>query len=240
MKSSVVSVLVSGCLLSLGNSLTFGFQEAALTGAAAERERDTYRIYSLLLTNPITSHGPDTNARYLIRATALVESWRPMPCVSPPKSREAEFREVLADFENRKDAHRVLKWQLSIAKPYELLNEAGVEAFQEERENPKILLDKNGQRRDRFKGVSDVFTFADVYFSKNGRMALTAMSTWCGSLCALHRWRIFEKVALTGEWQERLWVTCSTMADYSAHQNGHHRRRNIYISSNLKRLPSRE
>ena len=81
----------------------------------------------------------------------------------------------------------MLKRQLSIAKPYELLNEAGVVSFHEERVDPKILFDEHRQR-DRFKGVGDVFSFADVYFSKNARLSLTAMSTWCGSLCTLHQW----------------------------------------------------
>jgi hypothetical protein len=64
----------------------------------------------------------------------------------------------------------------------------------------------------RFEGVTDLFTVSDVYFSKNGRLALTALSSFCGGLCGQHQWKILEKLP-TGEWQERpSWITCRTIA----------------------------
>jgi hypothetical protein len=60
---------------------------------------------------------------------------------------------------------------------------------------------------------TDLFTFSDVYFSKNGRLALTAMSSWCGGICGQHQWKVPEKLP-TGEWQELpAWVACSTIAE---------------------------
>ena len=53
---------------------------------------------------------------------------------------------------------------------------------------------------------------ADVYFSKNGRLALTAVSTWCGGLCGQHQWKVLEKLP-TGAWQELPWITCFTIAE---------------------------
>ncbi|MBI2685797.1 MAG: hypothetical protein HYX27_05745 [Acidobacteria bacterium] len=210
MKSWIASPWTVCWLIAFGSGVASGFQEAAApTGAATERERDTYRIYSLLLRNPQTSHGADDNARYLIAATARVERWQPVPCVAPPKSREAEFREVLADFESRKMGDRKLQRRFSTSKPYELLSGADVAAFQRQRG-----LQSSGREESqaRFRGVTDVFTFDDVYFSKDGRLALTAMSTWCGGLCGKHAWRVFEKTSATEEWQEQPWVTCMTMA----------------------------
>lgn len=173
----------------------------------SERERDVYLIYSLMLTNPRTSHGPDNNERYLIAATTA--PGRPLePCVMPPKEREADLREVLADYEHRKGKTRELKPAFSIPKPYLLLNADEVKSFMKERwptPEPKLP-------DARFRGVTDIFTLSDVYFNQRQTLALTAMSTWCGSLCALYQWKVFEKLHM-GKWEERPWVGCMTIAD---------------------------
>ncbi len=73
------------CLL-LVCSTAPGFQDQA-GSRDSEREKDVYAIYSLMLINPRTSHGPDNNERYLIAATTA--AGRPQePCVRPPKERE--------------------------------------------------------------------------------------------------------------------------------------------------------
>ena len=43
-----------------------------------------------------------------------------------------------------------------------------------------------------------------------GTPALTAISSWCGNLCAKCQWKIFEKLS-AGEWEERKWVGCFTV-----------------------------
>ena len=93
-----------------------------------ERDKDVYAIYSLLLTNPKTSHGRDDNERYLIASTTVSGVPR-IPCVRPPKDREGDFAEVLADFERRKATHRELKSMFLIPKPYVLLSEDEVKLF---------------------------------------------------------------------------------------------------------------
>jgi hypothetical protein len=71
-----------------------GFQpQTGLTDP--EREKDVYAIYSLMLTNPETSHGPYDGDRLLIQMTTKPPSVHPS-CVRPPRDREAEFPEVLA------------------------------------------------------------------------------------------------------------------------------------------------
>jgi hypothetical protein len=50
--------------------------------------------------------------------------------VGPPKEREAEYREVLADFERRKGAERRLERKFEIAKPYILLKAEEADQFQ--------------------------------------------------------------------------------------------------------------
>jgi hypothetical protein len=58
-------------LLLVCGTAALGFQGQA-SSPDSEREKDVYVIYSLMLTNPETSHGPDNNERYLIAATTAV------------------------------------------------------------------------------------------------------------------------------------------------------------------------
>src|SRR5215475_8292598 len=95
-------VRVAYCLL-LSFSTLQGFQPQDLGF-----EKDVYGIYSLMLTNPKTSHGPDKNERYLI-AAMTTPGRREEPCIRPPIGREADFREVLADYYRRKSIPRELK-----------------------------------------------------------------------------------------------------------------------------------
>ena len=172
------------------------FQKEA-NSADSEREKDVYAIYSLMLSNPQTSYGPDHDERYLIAATT-VPGIPEQPCVSPPKERTAEFRDVLVDYERRKATMRELKPALSIAKPYELLDANHVNEFINERSfsGPGKIVPN-----PRFQGVTDLFRLSDVYFNRRGTLALTAISAYCGSLCGFHQWKVFEKRA-TGKWEE--------------------------------------
>ena len=104
------------CSVLLTSTIAPSFQQPQ-----SEREKDVYAIYSLMLTNPQTSHGPDNNPRYLI-APATVPGTPEVPCVVPPKERAAEFRKVREDFERRKFTQQQLKPAFSIQKPYVLLS----------------------------------------------------------------------------------------------------------------------
>ena len=92
-------ILRCACMTAIICGATLGLQEQG-TSSEAEREKDVYRIYSLLLNNAKTSHGPDENPRYLISETTSLPMWQE-PCVAADKGREAELAEVLADFERR-------------------------------------------------------------------------------------------------------------------------------------------
>ena len=177
----------------------------------SESEKDVYAIYSLMLTNPQTSHGPDHNPWYLI-APATVPGTPQVPCVTPPEERAPEFREVLVDFEHRKATQQQLKPAFSIPKPYFLLSADEVKAFIEDRASGKT---QPGNTDERFRGVADLFTLTGVYFNPRRTLALTAISSWCGSLCALYQWKVLEKTD-TGLWQERNWGACATIARNSS------------------------
>lgn len=159
-----------------------------------------------MLTNLQTSSGAE-NERYLIRETTGPGTPKD-PCVRPPKERVAEFDQVLSDFEKRRDTPRKLARAFSIPKAYELIDEAEANAFVNER---KLGLQAGTIPDERFKHVSDLITLTDVYFSERRTLALTAIETWCGGLCASMRWRVFEK-GKDGKWRELPWIACATMA----------------------------
>jgi hypothetical protein len=184
-------------------SLAYGFQQAPADSA---REEGVYAIYSLMLTNPQTSHGADTNERYLIAAITAPTSPQD-PCIRPPKERETEFEEARTDYERRKTIPRQLKAELLISKPYVLLSSEDATKFIQSRMGRASQNESN----ERFKGVTDLFTLSDIYFNERGTLALTGISTFCGGLCGLFQWKVFEKMD-SGKWEERRWATCTTVA----------------------------
>jgi hypothetical protein len=200
-------MLRSRYLVFLLSAVLYGFQKSAASG---EFDKDAYAIYSLMLTNPKTSHGPDGNPRYLI-ADTTTPGVPETPCIAPPVDRRGDFQEVLADYAKRKETPRVLKRALSIRYPYILLNAEEVKAFEESHMQSQVPLDPPQVVDDRFKDVADLFRLGDVYFNQNRTLALTFFSSWCGSLCALWEWRVFEKLE-SGAWVERAWVGCTTVA----------------------------
>jgi len=198
------------CALLAISSAALGFQQDS------ERDKDVYAIYSLLLTNLRTSHGAYEGDRYLI-AAATGPAHPQEPCVRAPRQREQDFREMLADYQRRRAAPRELKPEFKVDKPYVFLSSEDVAAFVADR------LPRPGRTPDqadgRFRGVSDLITLADVYFNRRGTLALTAISTWCGPVCALHQWKTFEKLE-AGGWREQEWVTCATIAERRAGKPG--------------------
>jgi hypothetical protein len=174
----------------------------------ADEHADIYSIYSLMMTNPQTSHGPSTDDVYLI-----AEMTRPAvpaePCVRVPPQYEMAYQEVLDEYNRRKDKPVKLERALNIVKRYELLNADDVSEYvaihsgylRPPSPNPQEVLRKS----------TDLFYLGDVYFDKSHRLALTAISTYCGGLCGQWLWKVFEKSS-TGQWESRPWVGCSAIA----------------------------
>jgi hypothetical protein len=189
--------------------IAVGLAAGVAVGADAEREKDVYDIFSLMLNDPHTGHWADNSARYLISETTGRGMPRD-PCVTPPKERGAEYREVLTDFERRKDEPRKLERKLELPKPYLLLSADDVKKFRGLRLT--VRLNEPPEVDERFRGVVDLFTLTDVYFNPKGTLALTAIESWCGGLCALWQWKVFEK-SESGEWHELQWQVCTVVSE---------------------------
>ena len=131
------------------------------------------------------------------------------PCVRVPPAYEASFAEILADYARRKDTPAALERAFQIAKPYVLLNRDEIKEFEQAHETQPGA--NANPRQQFFQGVTDLIGLIDVYFNHDRTLALTGISTYCGSLCASYAWKIFEKVN-AARWEERPWVNCATMA----------------------------
>jgi len=202
--------LIPFAVIALCSALMQQLQGAETQQVSAE-DKEVYLIYSLMLTDPKTSHGPDNNSLYLIAASTSTGR-PPQPCVVPPKEFVADFSEVLADYELRKGKSREIKPLFSIRKRYQLLSADEVREF---RNDHRLSLQPKASGA-RWLGTTDLFTLSDVYFNRSHALALTGIGTWCGALCGSYHWEVFQKTAVE-KWEERPWVGCTTVAAAQFH-----------------------
>jgi len=80
------------CSWVIGGVAANAFQPQA-GSADPEQEKDVYAIYSLMLTNPITSHGVDNNERRLIAMNTKPPSMQ-LSCMRSPKTRKQSSAHV--------------------------------------------------------------------------------------------------------------------------------------------------
>jgi len=193
-------------ILIIGCAAASGFQQTTNATADSERRADIYVIYSLMMTDPKTSHGPDNNEVYLIRDTT-VPGTPPEPCVRAPPPYERRFAEILADYKRRKDTPATLERALNIVQPYQLLNRDEAKEFVELHD---LRPGPRAKPKELFQKATDLFGLTDVYFNHNRTLALTGISTYCSPLCGSYEWKVFEKT--NRRWEERLWVGCRTIA----------------------------
>jgi hypothetical protein len=172
-----------------------------------DRRSDIYTIYSLMMTNPATSHGSDNNEVYLI-AEMTQAGYPPEPCVRVPQEHERAYREILDEYNRHKDKPVKLERAFNITKPYQLLNADEVRQFVEIH---SLRRTPYANPNELFQKTTDLFHVGDVYFDQSHTLALTSVSTYCGSTCGSSMWKIFEKTS-DMRWEERPWVSCRTIA----------------------------
>jgi hypothetical protein len=121
-------------------------------------------------------------------------------CLEIPPDHTADFREIRADFDRRKNTVRAVPKSLSTPKPYvildpnvtkELMKSAGLS------ESPIV--------RERFPGAQHLQLFSDVSFNRKRTVALVHVQSCCGGVCAKSGWVAFEK-GDDGVWQMRPWA----------------------------------
>ena len=169
----------------------------------AEIAADSYAIYSAALNPPKLSHR-DENQKYLVVDVTTSKPFRdPQSCVQPPPSYREGFSEIAADYLKHENDSFRLEPKFSMSKPYEFLTEAEANQFQKGR----IVL-QTGPTNDvpKFLGAIDLIRLGNVYFNRSRTLAAVSTEAWCGGLCALDVWRIFEKK--DSRWRELNWNSC--------------------------------
>lgn len=171
----------------------------------AARSADVYAVYSAALTRPILQHA-DTSRKFLIAdTTGGAGEGRPDWCLNLPEARRAAVSEIMADHAAFTDRYFRLERNLTIPKPYELLNPAEAASFMDPRRVPP-----DPELARRIAGATDLITLGNVYFNRARTVAVVRIWNWCGRTCGSSAWRAFEKT--DGRWAERDWIRCTAVA----------------------------
>ncbi len=115
------------------------------------------------------------------------------------------MNEILADYQARRGDVVNLVPALRIKKPYQLLTPDEVAEFIEiHRLRPTPVPNPNPV----FAKAADLFYLGDVYFNSGRTLALTSLTSFCGSLCGASNWKVLQKTT-SGQWEQRAeWVSC--------------------------------
>jgi len=172
-------------------------------GIPSVSHADIYAIYSTMISNYAEAGREST--------VALAPSTGPVsgallkggsPCVVPPEQYASRWREVLADFNARRDKPVALVRDLMISKPYIFVTADESAAFVATRPGlpSRTPTTPPPEIPPRLQGVTHIITLNDVYFSNDRTLALTGIANYCGGLCAKAEWRLYEK--RDGSWAE--------------------------------------
>ncbi len=189
-----------------------------------DRVADSYEVYSQLLPGNQIEWSDAPRSQWLLEdATKALPldspcssggSMNPHAAIQAPEERQAEFAEVLADF----DAHCHEQYQLEATKlqvqlPVRLLDEearkryvSGVSGYMP----PKNNIMQAPPTPDEFKGAAGMHSFTAVYFNRAHTLAMTEIGMYCGGLCGNWRWVVLERA--NGEWHILPWVHMVTFS----------------------------
>jgi hypothetical protein len=179
------------------------FQQDQSPNTDPERDKDAQAIYSWVI-----SHSTGEEKLYLIAPKTSQSDYPQERCLAIPPEHAADFREIRADFERRKNITREIPRSLSTSKPYVILalNVA------EEIMLKSPALSQSPIVRDRYAGAEHLLLFSDVYFNRKRTAALVHVDRWCGGVCGISIWMALEK-GNDGMWQYRTWAqACPVIA----------------------------
>ena len=226
--TNALSRVAAGAVFAM--AFATGFAQQQTTAAAQlkpvpmpqDRVADSYEIYSQLLPGNQIEWGNAPRSFWLVEDTTKAEP-PDSPCVSggimnphkaiqAPQARQAEFAEVLADF----DAHCHDRFQLAASKlrvelPVRLLDEearkryvSGVSGYMP----PQNNIMQAPPTPDEFKGAAGMHSFTWVYFNSAHTLAMTEIGMYCGGLCGNWRWVVLDHT--NGQWHILPWVRMVT------------------------------
>ena len=131
-----------------------------------------------------------------------------------PPVDDAGFREILADYNLRKNMPAALKRQFTFSKPYQLLSSVEADRFLREalESNPKVKapnVTPPVNKNPFYQKSKRIFRLGDVYFNKSRTFAVVFFSVYTTPQEGTGSWRAFRKAA-NGQWQtNNAWSTCA-------------------------------
>ena len=180
------------CLL--GASAPVLLQQDRTPAAEPDRNKDVQAIYSWVIDHA-------TGQERVLIAPEIHHDYPPEGCLEVPSDHAADFREIRADFDRRKNTTREFPRSLSTSKPYVILDPT----VAEEVILKSVVLSESPIIRERYPGAEHLLMFSDVYFNQKRTVALVHVNWWCGGLCGRPTWRAFEKGG-DGVWQIAPWA----------------------------------
>lgn len=200
--------------------LTFVFL-VQLPSIAMAQSADAYAIYSSLIAkSPVVRAGPGNiptdDQIYLIDGTTATDRngfgppgarslFTAEACMKVPPLDDASFREILADYNLRKNSAVTLKRLFTFSKPYQLLTVAEVDRFLRE----AMETTQTANRNPFYQKSKRVFRLGDMYFNKNRTLAVVFFSVYTTPADGSGSWRAFRKAA-NGQWEtNNSWSTCT-------------------------------
>ena len=131
-----------------------------------------------------------------------------------PPLDDASFREVLANYNLRKNTPAALKRLFTFSKPYQLLTTAEADRFLREAQEatPRVRVPNvtpPANRNPLYQKSKRVFRLGDVYFNTARTLAVVFFSVYTTPAEGSGSWRAFRKKA-NGQWEtNNSWSTCT-------------------------------
>jgi hypothetical protein len=189
-----------------------------------ERSADSYEIYSQLLPGNQIEWGNVQRSFWLMEDTTKavpVDSpctvggmMNPHQAIVPPETQQANFAEVLVDFDSHCHEQYLLdatKFTLNL--PIKLLDEAARQRYVSHVAGytpPQSNIMQAPPTPEEFKGAAGMHSFTAVYFNHAHTLAMTEIGMFCGGLCGNWRWVVLERQE--GQWRVLPWVRTSLVS----------------------------
>jgi hypothetical protein len=177
---------------------------------SGDRAEDAYTIYSQLLTSGPIEWRNASRTQWLIEdttnATPLDVACRPASegdpmrmnphdAVKAPEDRQAEWNEVLADYDQHcHDVIQLDRESFRTELPVRLLNAEDKQSFVKDPVRPPA----------EFADGAGLHRFTEAFFNTNHSLALVEQGMWCGVLCGNWTWVVLER--REGRWEVLPWV----------------------------------
>jgi hypothetical protein len=177
----------------------------ASAGLSAERMRNSYEIYSLLVPGDVLANMDSSRTQRWAIAEETIGAQDINPALAPeamlqaPPDHPKRFKEAVADYNLHKDQRVTLTRSFQLDRPYTLLDTSEVDEFR------SVLggVSSPSALRQKYAGYPGITYFSRVYFDTHQTAALVYMLDWCGNMCAQAEWVYLEKEKKNGKWVRR-------------------------------------